>query len=70
MVVEHAGASGVGNDGGLEGLMTVEVEFRSEEDYHKFKASSVPEWFGKEVTGDARYINQNLAMNGLPDSEV
>ena len=54
-------------DGALEGLMTVEVEFNSEEDYYKFKESAVPGWFGQEVTNDARYINQNLAIDGLPN---
>ncbi|MFR7766533.1 MAG: hypothetical protein ACLU1U_04670 [Lachnospiraceae bacterium] len=24
--------------------------------------------FGKEITGDARYRNRNLALNGLPDT--
>ena len=53
-------------DGELEGLLTVEVEFESEEDYQTFIVSSVPPWFGQEVTGDPQYINQNLAINGLP----
>ena len=27
-----------------------------------------PYFFGKEITGDARYRNRNLALNGLPDT--
>lgn len=49
--------------GNLTGLMTVEVEFKPEEDSQKFLP---PDWFGKEITDDSRYKNQNLALNGLP----
>ena len=41
----------------LLGLQTIEVEFPSEEDAHAFEQ---PTWFGKDVTGDKRYKNQNL----------
>jgi CYTH domain-containing protein/CHAD domain-containing protein len=47
--------------GGLEGLVVAEVEFSSEEDGNSFRA---PEWFGRELTGDHRYANQELAMVG------
>ena len=43
--------------GVLFGLRVVEVEFKTEEEAHKFK---VPEWFGKEVTYDSSYKNKNL----------
>ena len=50
--------------GELEGLLYVEVEFRSEEVARSFKP---PSWFGREVTDDPRYKNQSLARYGLPD---
>lgn len=51
----------------LDGLKTVEVEFKSEEDYLKFKK---PDWFLDDVTRDKKYINASLAMiNNLEDLE-
>jgi CYTH domain-containing protein len=50
--------------GNLNGLITAEVEFTSEEKSNQFIA---PEWFSKEVTGFSKYKNQNLARYGLPD---
>lgn len=44
----------------LEGLYTVETEFRSEEQASLFE---LPVWFGKEITEDKRYKNKNLARN-------
>jgi CYTH domain-containing protein len=49
--------------GGLAGLMVAEVEFDSEEAADAFEA---PEWFGSEVTDDARFKNQRLACEGAP----
>jgi adenylate cyclase len=49
--------------GEVEGLVTVEVEFASEEDAAAFEP---PSWFGLEVTEDPRYKNRWLACNGLP----
>jgi CYTH domain-containing protein len=46
----------------IEGLMTVEIEFDSEEDANRFVK---PNWFGEEVTSDESYKNKNLAMNLL-----
>ena len=43
----------------LEGLLVVEVEFKSLEDANNFE---VPSWFGKEITDDLRYKNDNLAI--------
>jgi adenylate cyclase len=43
---------------GLEPLMTVEVEFDSEEEAESFVP---PDWFGEEVTGIVRYTNAELA---------
>jgi guanylate kinase/CYTH domain-containing protein len=49
--------------GELEGLVTVEVEFLSEEEANNFV---VPDWFGGEVTFDKRYKNKNLVRYGRP----
>ncbi len=43
----------------LSPLVTVEVEFKSLEDANSFV---VPTWFGKEITEDVRYKNDNMAM--------
>jgi adenylate cyclase len=50
-------------EGELEGLVTAEVEFESERQSAAFEP---PEWFGDEVTEDARYKNERLATTGLP----
>jgi CYTH domain-containing protein len=47
----------------LDGLVTAEVEFDSESASELFAA---PEWLGREVTGDKRYANKALAVDGLP----
>ncbi len=44
--------------GNLEGLKTIEVEFSSREDAENF---SPPAWFGKEITFDDKFKNENLA---------
>jgi CYTH domain-containing protein len=51
-------------EGALAGLVVAEVEFDSESDADAFGA---PDWFGREVTDDARYKNQRLAREGAPD---
>lgn len=48
---------------GLDGLLTVEVEFDSEKDSERFIP---PQWFGKDVTHDSRYKNSNIAVYGIP----
>jgi adenylate cyclase len=50
-------------DGALDGLLVAEVEFPDEAAAHAFAA---PEWMGEDVTGDKRYANQSLAVNGRP----
>ena len=50
-------------DGDLDGLLTVEVEFGSREASERFAA---PPWIGRELTGDKRYANQSLALEGRP----
>jgi CYTH domain-containing protein len=49
--------------GQLQSLVTVEVEFESED---AARAFTPPAWFGKELTGDIRYSNQQMARQGLP----
>jgi adenylate cyclase len=49
--------------GELDGLVTAEIEFGSEE---KARAFEPPEWLGQEVTGDHRYLNETLATEGGP----
>ena len=44
-------------EGELAPLMFAEVEFETEDDANKFSA---PDWFGEDVTFDARYKNSNL----------
>jgi len=50
-------------DGALAGLLTAEVEFADEAAARAFEA---PPWLGRDVTGDARYANRTLAVDGLP----
>ena len=50
-------------EGDLDGLLTAEVEFDSEADSEAFDP---PEWLGREVTGDKRYANRSLAVDGAP----
>lgn len=50
-------------EGQLEGLVTAEVEFKSEAEANSFQA---PEWMGVDVTSDKAFKNQQLAVNGLP----
>jgi adenylate cyclase len=52
-------------EGELEGLTVAEVEFASEEEARAFQP---PAWLGDEVTGDERFLNENLAVNGVPDA--
>jgi adenylate cyclase len=47
--------------GALEGLVIAEVEMRSEKEQ-----PALPDWIGREVTGDPRYSNQALAEGSLP----
>jgi len=49
------------------GLLVAEVEFPSQEASERF---APPAWLGREVTGDARYANQTLALHGAPDAQV
>jgi CYTH domain-containing protein len=51
--------------GDLEGLVVAEIEFPSEDEA---KAFDPPDWFGEEVTGDHRYLNETLATAGAPSA--
>lgn len=53
--------------GDLDGLLSVEIEFKDQDASEDFKA---PEWFGREVTEDPNYKNQSLALNGIPKQET
>lgn len=46
--------------GANEGLVTAEIELTSESE-----SVSIPEWITKEVSGDERYLNINLARNPI-----
>jgi CYTH domain-containing protein len=50
----------------LTGLVVAEVEFGSEEESAGFKP---PSWLGREVTGDQRYANRQLAMSDSAPAE-
>lgn len=52
--------------GGLAGLVVAEVEFSSPEESREFEP---PDWLGREITGDERYANRELAMSGRPPAE-
>lgn len=47
--------------GDLSGLIVAEVEMKSEDD-----RPLIPDWIGREVTGNYRYSNHYLAQEGLP----
>lgn len=50
-------------EGALFGLVTAEVEFTSEGAAHAF---TPPDWFGRELTGEAGWSNASLAVHGRP----
>lgn len=52
--------------GRLKGLVIGEVEFACEKEAGEYLP---PFFFGKEITTDKRYLNQNLALNGLPEDD-
>lgn len=53
-------------NGDLAGLVTVEVEFADVATAERFVA---PAWFGRDVSGDARWLNAALALHGRPDAD-
>lgn len=54
-------------EGALTGLVTAEVEFGSERQSRDFQP---PSWLGEEVTGDRRFSNQSLALEGAPPNRA
>ena len=48
--------------GGLAGLVLAEVELKGADDQ-----MPLPDWVGREVTGDPKYYNVTLALSGLSD---
>ena len=51
--------------GAHEGLLTAEIEFPS---VAMSEAFEPPAWLGREVTGDRRFANQALALDGRPEA--
>jgi CYTH domain-containing protein len=51
-------------EGDLAGLLTAEVEFADEAAAGAF---SPPAWLGRDVTGDGRFANAALAVDGIPE---
>jgi CYTH domain-containing protein len=49
--------------GALTGLVTAEIEFPDAEAAEAFEP---PPWLVRELTGEERYSNQRLAVEGLP----
>ena len=54
-------------EGALAGLLTAEVEFADEASAHAFQP---PAWMGEDVTGDKRYANRTLAIDGIPSANA
>jgi adenylate cyclase len=52
-------------EGELDGLIVAEIEFDSEAEAKGFDP---PAWLGDEVTGDERFLNESLAVDGAPDA--
>lgn len=48
----------------LSGLLVAEIEFGSEIAAHRFIA---PSWFGRDITTNRAYKNQQLALHGTPN---
>jgi CYTH domain-containing protein len=49
-------------NGDLDGLIVAELETAD-----TVKDARLPEWLGREVTGEIRYSNASLALNGFPE---
>ncbi len=45
-------------EGPHRGLVTADVEFGSRRESESFR---IPDWFGRELTGNMRYANESLA---------
>jgi len=45
-------------EGPHRGLVTADVEFGSQRELESFR---IPDWFGRELTGNMRYTNESLA---------
>jgi CYTH domain-containing protein len=63
-IVEHAGSRWEVDEffGDNAGLVVAELELESEA-----QAFERPQWLGREVTGDSRYYNSNLAAHPYKD---
>jgi CYTH domain-containing protein len=49
-------------NGDLDGLIVAELETAD-----TVENGRLPEWLGREVTGEIRYSNASLALNGFPE---
>lgn len=49
-------------NGDLDGLVVAELETAD-----TVEDGRLPEWLGREVTGEIRYSNASLALNGFPE---
>jgi CYTH domain-containing protein len=49
-------------NGDLDGLVVAELETAD-----TVENGRLPEWLGREVTGEIRYSNASLALNGFPE---
>ena len=49
--------------GNLSGLMTAEIEFKSDRELRRFRP---PQWLGREVTGQDEFSNSRLATRAKP----
>ena len=49
-------------NGDLDGLIVAELETAD-----TVEDARLPEWLGREVTGEIRYSNASLALNGFPE---
>lgn len=52
-------------DGALAPLVIAEIELRSEDD-----TLELPDFIGREVTGDPAYSNARLALSGVPEDSA
>ncbi len=52
--------------GGLDGLITAEIEFDTASAGEHF---SPPDWLGRELTDEPGWANRDLAVAGRPDGE-
>lgn len=50
----------------MNDLIIAEVELNDDEE-SMWLSDNIPSWFGREITGEKKYSNYSLCMNGLPN---